>query len=1101
MSDSQQLSDIEDIYELSPMQQGMLFQSLLAPTSGVFFEQQVIRLGSELDVAAFESAWQAIVDETPVLRSSFFWGDMEKPVQVVRKDVRLGIERIDWSEADGAQRERMLHEYLLETRRAGFDLETPPLMRLSLIRCSPTESLFVWHFHHLLLDGWSGQLLLAELLERYRAKTARESYTPRERRPFSDYVGWLQEQDAAAAERFWTERLRGVTTPTAIGVGRPRGASAPDGNEGQSVLRLSRAQSDALRRFARENRLTLNTLVQGAWAILLARYGHSSDVLFGSVVSGRPPELAGIEHMIGLFINTLPVRVEVDADAPLIGWLEELQASQRRADRFQYVSPLQLQQWSELPARTKPYDSVVVFENFPAAQAASSTAHQEPFYLGRTDVDLTVVVLPEDELRVKFLYNERRFDPETIEAMSRHVETLLSRLPDRVDPNEASGVRVGDLSLLSAEERQRVLFEWNATAAPGFDVKPLMQLLGERAAITPDATAFVEDGIEISLAEIDERSSRLAHHLIGRGVERGTIVGVCIERSIAAVVAFLGILKARAAYLPLDPAYPPQRLEHMLKDSGAELVLTCGTPRPLGAGVTTIDLDAEAAAIAGASATAPTPHAKPGDLAYVLYTSGSTGVPKGVAVEHRPILNRLDWMWRCYPFVPDEVGIMRTPLNFVDSFWELLGCLLQGVPTVIATERTAREPAELARLLARHGVTRMWFVPSFLEMMLDACPDLGARLPALRFWSSGGEPLTPELYRRFAAAAPDATLFNVYGASELWDATIFDPALEGTPTDCVPIGRPIANTEAYVLDEQLEPVPIGVVGRLYFGGACLARGYVQGGGLTEERFVRHPFSETPGARLYDTGDLARHTSDGSITLVGRRDDQINLRGFRIEPREVQAWIDRHPAVSESAVLAREVLPGDARLVAYVVPDGESRDSASLLDSLTRVLPAFLVPASVVWIDAMPKTPSGKCDRRQLLELDFEPHEHTPSAAPRGPVEEKLAQHFRELLGVEAVGRRDDFFAHLGGHSLLATRLVSRVRDELGVELPLRAVFDAPTVAGLAAVVARQRGPETDAETGDDGPADALLADLEGMSPEDVEALLAEVEEHEPEGER
>jgi amino acid adenylation domain-containing protein len=807
------------------------------------------------------------------------------------------------------------------------------------------------------------------------------------------------------------------------------------------------------------------------------------------VVSGRPTELPGVEEMIGLFITILPVRAEVDPGAVLAPWLGELQRVQVEAGRFPYVSAPQLQRWSDLPPGARLFDTVLVFENFPLAQAArdgAGPAPDEPLYLGRTDVALTVVVVPGDTLRLKLLYDQRRFDPPTVERMAGHLATLLAQLPHAPD------ARLGTLSLLAPEERHRVLAQWQGLAAAGHDRAPLAALLDERAARTPGAAAFVEGGRVTTVREVHERSNRLAHALVAEGVGPGTVVGVCLERSTDAAVALLAVLKARGVYLPLDPGYPAARLEYMATDSGAALVLACDGAVAAGEGARVLNPAAAEAAFAPCGGAAPGPHAAPGDLAYLLYTSGSTGRPKGVAAEHAQVLNRLGWMWRRYPFAPGEAGVVRTPLSFVDSLWEMLGPLLCGVPSVIAPDGAARDPHAFVELLAAHRVTRLWFVPSFLEVLLEACPDLGRRLPALTLWFSGGEPLSPALYRRFRAAAPGARLLNVYGASELWDATVFDPADDGEPgDDAVPIGRPIDNVEAYVLGPNRQPVPVGVAGELCFGGACLARGYAGAAAQAPGGFIAHPFRDHAGARLYATGDLARWRPDGVLEHLGRRDEQVSLRGFRVEPAEVEAALDEHPAVRESVVAVHDVAPGDRRLVAYAVAaDDGPCDAQTLLEHLRGRLPAFMVPAAVVWIDAIPRTPSGKRDRRRLPAPELGGTAmRAAEAAPRTELEHTLAAHFRDVLGVERVGVHDHFFADLGGHSLLAARLAARLQDALAVEVLVRAVFDAPTVARLAAALA----PRLDASGEDDA---ALLAGLAALDPGEAEALLAALGEAE-----
>ncbi|HXD30195.1 MAG TPA: amino acid adenylation domain-containing protein [Pyrinomonadaceae bacterium] len=1074
MTDNSTLIDIEDIYELSPMQLGMLFQSMLAPDSGVFVEQQAMRLAGAVVPAHFERVWQGVVDRTPVLRTSFHWGDLEKPVQVIHRQVPIKIERLDWRRIPASATRNQMARYLRDERSRGFDLGEAPLMRIALVQSSGAESWFVWHFHHLLLDGWSGQLLLQEVVDQYLALSSGKTYVSPVRPPFRDYIAWLQSQNEAEAEAFWRAELRGFSVPTTIGIGRTRTTVGLEGNDGEWAFTLSEQDSQILRTFAKTHRITLNTLVQGAWGLLLSQYSGESDVVFGVVVSGRPPELPGVEAMIGLFINTLPARVRIINEQSVVTWLQRLQTHQMGLARFQYASSLQVQQWSEVPNGTRLYDTLVVFENFPTAakQGAQSPETEEPLYSGRTDVAITLVVVPGTQIRMKLLYDHRRFEEREIEQLALHLSELIRKLA----VNEEN--LLGNVSLLTNAQRHKMLVEWNATAAPGYDVVPLMELLRKQAELTPNAVAFIEGQHRASIRSIHEDSNRFANYLASLGVGPGSIVGVCCERSVQAVIAFLALLKLRAVFLPLDPSYPLERLTYMVRDANASVVL--GLDASLASDSLVLDWNEASQGASHFSDECSLPDAQPEDTAYIIYTSGSTGRPKGVAVPHRVLLNRLTWMWREYPFLPGEVGVMKTALNFVDAFWEMLGGLLQGVPTVVAPQNVVTDPNAFVDLLALHSVTRLWFVPSLLEMLLETCPNLGRRLPALRFWSSGGEPLSVDLYHRFKQAVPHGVLYNVFGASELWDATVFDPEREGAVTDCVPIGRPIANTQVFILDARHQPVPVGVTGTLHIGGASLARGYVNQDELSRQRFIPHLFSNQPGASLYNTGDLARFRPDGVIEYVGRRDLQIKVRGFRVEPTEIENLIDSYPEIRESVVVSR---PTDQRLIAYVVPRNGDRDTGKLLAHLAEWLPSFMIPA-ITWISEIPMTPSGKRDRNRLAQTARNGDRGTTDMAAMTPLESLVARHFCEVLGVSSVGLTDDFFADLGGHSLLATRLLAGLRTSTGCDIPLRAIFDAPTPGALAAVIGQISGDEVlDLET------ESILADLAALPAEESDALL------------
>jgi amino acid adenylation domain-containing protein len=564
----------------------------------------------------------------------------------------------------------------------------------------------------------------------------------------------------------------------------------------------------------------------------------------------------------------------------------------------------------------------------------------------------------------------------------------------------------------------------------------------------------------VTYDELNRRANRLGRHLVGLGVRAETPVGICLDRSIDMVVAVVAVLKAGGAYVPLDAAYPADHLAKIVADARTRVVLCDGRtisrlPRN---GALLVDVDADPAA--GESGDDLGVSVGPDSLAYVIYTSGSTGRPKGVAVEHRQILNRLHWMWHAYPFADGEVACQKTALGFVDSVWELFGPLLKGVPNVIVPAEDVRDLKALVGILAENGVTRIWLVPSLLSALLETWPDLGRRLPALRFWVASGEPLSAELAAIFEESAPDAVLYNLYGTSEVWDATWYDPQREAPRNGRVPIGRPIANVQAYVLDGRLEPVPPGIPGELHVGGDGLARGYLGDPQLTAARFVPDPFARGPGARLYKSGDLARYRSDGNIEFLGRIDQQVKLRGFRVDVGEIEVALEEFPDVQAAVVALREDSPGEPRLVAYVVRDAHAAEDDGLAVAarrfLRRRLPEYMVPAAFVTLAALPRTATGKLDRRALPPPDRALSLLTRNyVAPRSPVEAEVADIWVELLGVERVGVYDSFF-ELGGHSLLGIRALSRVKDIFQVDIPFRAIFETPTVADLAALVVELR---------------------------------------------
>ena len=662
--------------------------------------------------------------------------------------------------------------------------------------------------------------------------------------------------------------------------------------------------------------------------------------------------------------------------------------------------------------------------------------------------DLAISLFEEEGgLRGALLYDGEILEVSAIERLRGHFLTLLEGVAAEPD------WRVGRLPFLTPAERHRILVEWNDTQAD-FPRDPLPRLFETQAERTPDAVAVRDGQEEIRFGELNRRANRLAHFLRKRGVGPEVVVGVCIERSAHMLVSLLGVLKAGGAYVPLDPSYPEERVAFMLRDSGARVLLTeeRWAPGLSGHEAAVVCLDAIGADLSAEPETSPASGAGPENLAYVIYTSGSTGRPKGVEALHRGCVNRFAWMWRTYPFAAGEVCCQKTALSFADSVWEIFGPLLQGVASVVLTEEEVRDPRALVESLATAGVTRIVLVPSLLRTLLDSGVDLAAKLPMLKWWVSSGEALSLGLYRRFQRALPDAVLINLYGSSEVSaDVTCYDSRW-GEPRDSVPIGRPISNTQVYILDERRQPVPVDVPGELYIGGEGLARGYRNRPELTAERFLPDPFGKRSGARLFKTGDRARYLADGEIEFLGRLDHQVKIRGYRIELGEIESVLARHPAIRECVAIALPDGSGEKQLVAYMVARDKMPTVAELRAFVKGTLPDYMVPSAFVSLDSLPLTPSGKVDRRALPAPGTErPELEKPFVAPRDSWELRLARIWEQAFRLESVGVRDDFF-ELGGHSLLAGRLFAEIQKSFGKNLLPTALLRAPTIEQLAVLL-------------------------------------------------
>jgi amino acid adenylation domain-containing protein len=1050
------VNNIEDIYNLSPLQQGLLFHTLHAPESGVYFEQFSWVLGGDLEIGSFEWAWQQVLERHPSLRTAFYWEELSEPLQVVHRQVELPWVEEDWRGLSPSEQQGRFEAFLEVDRVRGFELGQAPLMRCALLRVAEDAYQFVWSHHHLLLDGWSLPLVLKEVLAYYEAYCGGRELRLERPRPYRDYIVWLQQQDLAQAERFWREALRGLTAPTPLPIGRSEGV----GLERQPCyaergLRVSAAVTGRLQALAREHRLTLNTLVQGAWALLLSRYSGEEEVLFGATVSGRPAELGGVEAMVGLFINTLPVRVEVPPQARLLPWLEQLQGQQVEREQYAYSPLVQIQGWSEVPRGVPLFESLVVFENYPVdaslTEQSKAVEVREVRAVERTNYPLTVVAaILGSELVFKVIYDGDRFEAATIERLGEHLQCLLRGMV------AAPAQWLGELPLLSEAERQQVVVEWNATEAAYPQGRCIHELFEAQVEQTPEAVAVVYEDRWLSYRALNARANQLAHTLQALGVGPERLVGVCLERSLELVVGLLGILKAGGAYVPLDPTYPPERLAFMLEDARVPVLLTQEGLAPTLPSTPTqlLCLDSAWGKIALASAANPMGAVSPENLAYVIYTSGSTGRPKGVQVSHQSLVNFLHFIRQQLGLIAQDIFLAVTTLSFDIAALELYLPLVVGAQIVLVSREAAVDGSQLLEKLNYTGATVMQATPATWHLLLAAGWEDSQQLKIL----CGGEALPRELAHQLLGKG--TSVWNLYGPTEttIWSTArqVSSHPITSIQDASESIGRPIANTQVYLLDRELRPVPLGVPGELHLGGIGLARGYLTRSELTAERFIPHPFSEVPGKRLYRTGDVARYLPDGNLEFLGRIDHQVKVRGLRIELGEIEAVLGGHPGVQETCVVVREDHPGEKGLVGYYVAGAAVVEPEALRGYLRAKLPEYMVPAVFMRLAALPLTPNGKVDRKALPAPERGGAEGYE--APRTPTEELLAGIWAEVLHQERVGRHDNFFA-LGGHSLRAIQVVSRVRDTLGVELPVRGVFESPTLAELSAVIegARQ-GP-------------------------------------------
>ncbi|MDZ8084001.1 MAG: amino acid adenylation domain-containing protein [Nostoc sp. DedQUE12b] len=1046
--------NIEDIYPLSPMQQGMLFESLYAPDSGVYFEQLSFTLKGELNVVAFEQAWQQVVARHSILRTAFVWEQLTQPLQIVYRQVDINLNRHDWQRLSAQDQQEQLELFLHSQRQQGFQLSLAPLMHLALIQLSANIYQFVWSSHHLLLDGWSTPLIFKDLLYFYQEISQGETVAVQPAQSYRNYIAWLQKQDLTQAEQFWREKLQGFTSPTSLIVDKPSSKRQQlNSSYSKQQIQLTEQATATLQAFVRQHQLTINNLVQATWALLLSRYNQEKDVVFGATVSGRPASLVGIESMVGIFINTLPVRVQVTDDTQVLAVLKDLQTQQVESEQYSYNSLVDIQGWSEVKRGTPLFESIVVFENYPVDEAVKSPNYsfsiESIHSIEQTNYPLTVIAAPGKQLLVKINYDSSRFDDGAIARMLGHFQTLLGGII--ANPQQ----RILQLPLLTATEEQQLLVEWNDTQVDYLQNKCIHQLFEEQVERTPDAIAVVFENQQLTYYQLNAKANQLAHYLRSLGVGADVLVGICVERSLEMVVGLLGILKAGGAYVPLDPEYPTERLSFMLEDAHVQVLLTQQhlverLPKP---GAQLVCLDSDWQLISQSSQDNTVTAVQATNLAYVIYTSGSTGQPKGVLIEHQAIAPHCQNIIAHYQLTPGDHILQFASVGFDVSLEQILPTIIVGARLILFKTQFLTG-SEFHQKLLQLGLTVVNLPPVYWTQWLQFLEENSSAtsLNELRLVICGGEAMPPESLKLWQnSPLKTVRLLNAYGPTEATITTMTFEVPQRISLSKIPIGRPLKNCKVYILNSQRQPVPIGIPGELHIGGDGLARGYLNRPQLTAEKFIE---LELLGEqeRVYKTGDLARYLGDGNIEYLGRIDNQVKMRGFRIELGEVEAVLSQHGDVEGCCVIAREDTPGDKRLVAYVVADQDCTPTISELRQFLKAkLPDYMVPNAFVMLESLPLTPSGKVDRRALKAPDLHSSDSDKFVAPRNQLELQLTQIWSKILKVDKVGVQDNFF-DLGGHSLLTPYLMAQIKQQFGKDIPIASLYQNPTIEQLATIV-------------------------------------------------
>jgi len=1060
-------SEVPYSFELSFAQERLWFLQQLVPNSPLFNIPRAVRLRGMVHLSALERSINEVIRRHEVLRTTFSFKD-GRPRQIIAPDLLIPLHLEDLQALSESQREAELLSLAHREAQTPFDLVAGPLLRATLARLSSSEYVLFLTMHHIISDGWSMGILLQELTTLYQAFSAGDPSPLKDLSiQYADFAlwqrHWLEGDELQRQLTYWKQHLAGAPQVLELPTDHPR-STEETFIGGRLSFDLPGPLSNAVKTFCRQEGVTVFMLLLAAFVVLLYRYTGQEDIVVGTPIANR--NRAEIEELIGFFVNTLVPRFDLAGNPSfreLLGRVREVALGAYAHQDLPFEKLVEALHPSRSVARSPLFQVMFNFQGtpFPPVTLPGLTLQFLDMANELAQFDLMFNLQSGAEALHGWIeYKADLFDPSTITRMVEHFQRILKVAVS--DPT----LPISALPLLTDSEYYRLLTAWNRNVRDDVVDTDIHQLFTAQAEKTPDAIAVTCQDGQLTYRELNRKANQLAHYLLKRGTKPESLIGICVERSLDAVVGLLGILKAGGAYLPLDPGNPKDRLAFMLSDSGIQVVLTQQhlLERLPEDAVETICFDRDSNLIGREHGECADILVTGAHLAYVMYTSGSTGRPKGVLGLHGATLNRFHWMWQTYPFEQDEVSCQKTSLSFVDSVWEVFGPLLQGVACVIIPDQVLRDPRQLLSSLESHRVTRLTLVPSLLRAILDCSPDLETRLPELRFWITSGEVLPPALARRFAECAPHATLLNLYGSTEVAGDSLWCDTRSQQINSYSLIGSPICNTQAYILDKHLSPVSPGVSGQLYIGGQGLSRGYLNQAELTAEKFIPHPFSAEPGARLYATGDLTRYRTDGSIEYLGRLDQQVKIRGYRVEPEEVATALSTHEYVDHAVVLYRQ---DDCQLVAYITlkpniqaavqqreqPDVLDNLSSGLRRHLQALLPEYMIPVSYLLLDAFPCTPSGKIDRQRLLAMPKPvPESANRFVPPHTPLEQLLTDIWKEVLQLDRVGMNDNFF-DLGGTSLSLMTVYAHLEARSGLSVPVVKLLQYPTIGSLAPYLA------------------------------------------------
>ncbi|MBR0580345.1 non-ribosomal peptide synthetase [Bacillus altitudinis] len=1037
---------VQDMYYLSPMQEGMLFHTLHHQEKGFYVEQMDMNVKGTLRSDLLEKSMNIIVERYDIFRTVFLHEKVKRPVQVVLKNRPFQLDIVDIQDLSESEQLERIDRFKQKDQLRGFDLSKDLLMRASVFQTGPSSYRWIWSYHHILLDGWCFGLVVQELFAIYHALLHDIPYRLEPVKPYKEYIQWLEKQDKQASLEYWTQSLAGFEGQSTF---KEQRKQTNEHELGEIEWAMSKEETADLSELALQQNATLSSALQSVWSILLSRYQRSNDVLFGTVVSGRPADLAGVDRMVGLFINVIPRRIQLTDQMTFRSLLSETQQQSLAAEPHQYIPIYDIQAKA---GQQQLIDHIVVFENVPAAKKDEQesllgfTVEDMNVY-EKSNYDLNLLASPGEQLQLKLAFNQRAFDPAFVHKLKDQLTLLIKGTIKHPDQS------VHTLTLVTKQEKQRMLEEWNAPELE-HDQLYLTKWFEHNVRKQPNAVALSAGDHTMTYAELNEQANRLARHLQKNGVEHQTVTAILAERTPELIVSLLAVLKAGATYVPIDPDYPESRIQYMLKDSGATHLLTHSSfisqTRSLAFDGTYLFADDQEILLMS-SENLPL-EAGLDDTAYIMYTSGTTGQPKGIMTTHSNIARVVKNT--NYLTILETDTLLSLSNSVFDGFtFDVYGALLNGAKLVLPQKETILDMGKLTELIKGEHISVMFVPTALFHLLVDEGTDWMRGVRKVLF---GGERASVQHVRKAFDVMGKGRLLNVYGPTESTVFATYYPIDEAIPLEAhsIPIGKPLNQTGAYILSEHRQLQPIGMVGELCLSGKGLAKGYLNRPDLTKQVFIPHPFAS--GERLYRTGDLAYFREDGLIEYAGRVDDQVKIRGHRIELTEIEANLLMHPGVKQAVLLADHDETNHTRLLAYITCDDAWKGKLGDIKSrLKERLPAYMLPHELIELENLPLTPNGKVDKRQLPKPEA-PQGNRRVKLPANEVEQKLLVMWREVLEREDISTDDHFF-ELGGHSLKAMSLLSKVSKEFEVQVPIHLLFETPTIEALSHYIQHQDG--------------------------------------------